>query len=250
MRINIVLTHEQITPQVIKDKICVVIDTLRATSTIITALNGGCTEVIPVPSSAAAFALRSNPVYRDYILGGEIEGQYIENFHKANSPLEYSNGWTKGRGLILTTINGTRTLTKVKAGSLVLVCALLNAKVVGHYLTGREQDLLICCAGRRGNFSLEDFLTAGRLIGDLEKQNRDFEPTDLAYAASCFYRYIRKRNPGENGLAELLKNTANGRRLAKAGLEADVIYCAQEDMVPVVPVYKDGAIKLAENEYN
>jgi 2-phosphosulfolactate phosphatase len=242
MFVDLILTHQQIKTDAVRGKICIVIDTLRATSTIITALSRGCLEIIPVSSVQEALELKKQK-YKNYLLGGEIEGQYLENFHLGNSPLEYCHEILKNKGLILTTTNGTKTLQKVKSAGIILICALLNTKTVGEWLSGQKTDIVICCSGTRGNYSLEDFLTAGRLVTDLKERENIFSFSDLACTAAYFYDYARKIKRQENAIADLLKTTANGQRLLKAGLKADIDYCSQEDIFPLLPFYKNGSIK-------
>ena len=244
--LDIILTHQEINVQAVKGKICIAIDTLRATSTIITALSRGCPEVIPVSSVTEALHMKKNKAYKDYLLGGEIEGQYIENFHLGNSPMDYCNGNLQGRGIILSTTNGTRTLKKLKEARLVVICALLNAKTVADWLAQQKSDVIICCSGRRGNFSLEDFLTAGRLAAELRAGKINLSISDLAFTAAAFYESIKKSSPNNNAIFKILKNTENGKRLLKAGLEADIKHCSQEDISTLLPQYNTGSIKQME----
>ncbi|MBS4032177.1 MAG: 2-phosphosulfolactate phosphatase [Clostridiales bacterium] len=247
MNIDIILTHEAIDLRKIRGKICVVIDTLRATSTIITAVNSGCSEIIPASSITEALRLKENILYNEYLLGGEIEGQHIQNFHLGNSPLEYYNGHLRGNGLIFSTTNGTRTLQKVRKARSVVVCALLNATAVVKWLASQSKDILICCAGTRGNYSLEDFLTAGCIVSGLTQRKIICTTTDIAYTAACFYRHNKLLAGNPLSFASLLKRTINGKRLLEAGFEEDIIYCGQQDILSVLPFYKNGTIKAFAN---
>lgn len=244
--LDIILTHQEISLEAVKGKVCIAIDTLRATSTIITALSHSCPEIIPVSSATEALHMKKNKAYQDYLLGGEIEGQYIESFHFGNSPLDYCNGNLQGKGIILSTTNGTRTLRKLKNAHLVIICALLNAKTVVEWIAQQKSDVIICCSGRRGNFSLEDFLTAGRLAAELRVEKSNFSISDLAFTAAAFYENIKKSSTNNNTIFEILKNTDNGKRLMKAGLEADIKHCSQEDISTLLPQYSNGSIKQIE----
>lgn len=246
MYIDIILTHQDITPQAVEKKNCVVIDTLRATSTIITALAHGCREIVPVKNAATAFRLKRRRVYQDYILAGEREGYCIKNFQIGNSPQEYSNGKLKGKGIIFCTTNGTKALQKTKTARATAVCALLNVKTVAQWMITQRFATFICCAGTRGNYSMEDFITAGRLVGYLKGKN-GFLFSDLASTAAIVYGNIKKQSGGENSLFEVFKNTANGKRLLAAGLESDIKHCAREDTFPLLPIFKNGSIELQEN---
>ena len=246
MYIDVILTHKNITPQAVERKNCVVIDTLRATSTIITAFAHGCREIVPVKNAATAFRLKRRRAYQDYILAGEREGYCIENFQMGNSPQEYSNDRLKGKGIIFCTTNGTKALIKTKKARATVICALLNVKTVAQWLRTQCFDTVICCAGTGGSYSMEDFLTAGRLVGYLQEKN-GFLFSDLASTAAFVYENIKEKSSGKNSFYEVFKNTANGKKLLAAGLESDTKYCAQEDIFPLLPIFKNGSIALQEN---
>lgn len=244
MFIELLLTHQEISAKALRGKICVIIDTLRATSTIITAFGRGCREIIPVVSCQEAFRLKKRKAYRHYLLGGEVEGRTPDSFDLGNSPLEYLKKDLQGKGVIFRTTNGTRALEKAEAAETVIICALLNAGAVVHWLAKQNKEMVICCAGTKGAFSLEDFLTAGSLIVNLMKKTDKFTPTDLAFTAGCFYAYIQEKTGKKNAIAALLGKTANGQRLLQAGLEKDILYCSQANILPLVPFYKDGSLRL------
>lgn len=247
MFVELILTYQQITSGAVKGKICVVIDTLRATSTIITALNSGCLEVIPASSVQEALELKEKK-HQDYFLGGELQGKCPQIFHLGNSPLEYCNGILKNKGLIFTTTNGTKALRKLNLAEEILICALLNAKKVGEWLSRQKKDIVICCAGTRGKYSLEDFLTAGRLVKDLKESKNNLSFSELANTAGYLYKYItRQFNRREKAIAELFKSSANGQRLLKTGQKADIYFCSQEDVFPLLPFYINGSIRAGKN---
>ena len=242
MFVNLILTHQQIEACEVEGKTCVVIDTLRATSTIVTAMHFGCKGIIPALSMEEALQLHQK--HHTYILGGEFEGEHLENFQLGNSPLDYTNGKIQGRGIIFTTTNGTRALLKVKKASHVCLCALLNAGAVAQWLaTTNDEEICICCAGTRGDFSLEDYLTAGFLLHELLQFDKDFYYSNLAYAALTFYQSaIKDQNIA---LLEILKTSDNGKRLWEAGAFADLEHCSRTNIFPIVPLYQDGMIKRA-----
>ena len=242
--IELLLTHREINAKALQGKVCVIIDTLRATSTMITALSRGCREIIPVVSCQDAFQLKKHEAYRHYLLGGEVEGRTPEGFDLGNSPLAYLKTKFQGKGLIFRTTNGTRALQKTETAKTVIICALLNAGAVVQWLAKQNKEMVLCCAGTKGSFSLEDFFTAGCLIVNLMKKTDKFTPSDLAFTAGCFYAYIQGKTGKENGIAALLGKTANGQRLLQAGLEKDILYCSQEDMLPFVPFYQNGSLRL------
>jgi len=241
--VDLILTNQQITTGAVRGKICVAIDTLRAASTIVTALGRGCLEIIPAASVQEALELKKRK-YPSYLLGGEMEGLHPESFQMGNSPLEYDSGIVKSRGIIFTTTNGTRTLQKLKSASIILICALLNTGTVAEWLSAQKTDIVLCCAGTRGKYSLEDFLTAGRLVTALREAQKNFSCSDLAVTAAYLYEYALNQNKGaKSPFTELVKTSDNGRRLLNSGLKGDIDYCCQEDLFPLLPFYKNGSIK-------
>ncbi|HAA33821.1 MAG TPA: 2-phosphosulfolactate phosphatase [Firmicutes bacterium] len=243
--VDLILTHQQITEEAVRGKICIVIDTLRATSTMVTALSQGCREIIPVASVQEALELKKRK-HQNYLLGGEVEGHHQETFDLGNSPLEYRGSIIKNKGIIFTTTNGTRTLLKLESARKILICALLNAKTVGEWLVAQKNDLVLCCSGTRGNYSPEDFLTAGRLAADLQARNKDFFFSDLAVAAACFYKNAVKHKNNKKAVVKLLEQSDNGRRLLEAGQKQDIDFCSREDIFRLLPFYEKGSVKAAK----
>lgn len=222
----------------------VVIDVLRATSTIVAALAAGAAGIIPVltPEEARALA-RTMPGGR-VLLGGERKAVRIPGFDLGNSPREYQAEAVAGKTIILTTTNGTRTVHAASAAARVLMGAILNAAAVARAVVREGRDLIIVCAGTRGGFSLEDVLAAGVILealpGGAAAEGYDLEADydDLSLAALAIARYYRGR------LDEALKWTHHGLDLEGLGFAADLDYCARLDAIPVVPVWSEGTIRL------
>jgi len=219
------------------DKIVVIIDVLRATSTIITALANGCESVIPAADKEEALRLRVNEP--GSLLGGEINARIIEGFDLGNSPLEYTPEKVGGRRIILTTTNGTKAIRAAAGARLAFMAAFLNIESVAHtilrYLEKYPEikGIVILCAGTGGRFDLPDILCAGMLIDTL---GQEIILNDLGYAAQMLY------NNSKDDLTVVIKNSEHGKFLLAGGFEKDVIDCSAVNILPIVPVLSSGEI--------
>jgi len=239
LKIELAYTYQEINPAELKEKTCVVIDTLRATSTIITALHHGCSEIVTAESISKALALHLKK--EDYIFGGELCGKNLTGFDKGNSPLEYTKGIHKQKVILFTT-NGTKTLARVKEAKEVIICALLNVEAVAKWLaTSTNRSVLICCAGTRGKWSLEDFYTAGALVSKLLILKKNLLLSKKASKARYFYCLAKNIYNGQ--IKNLFSASANGKRLASLGMSDDINFCSRESVYEILPVYRNGVIK-------
>ncbi len=230
MKIDIIVSADDIKKQKIENKTVVVIDMLRATSVIITAMNNGCKGVIPVLTvdEAAGIVRNSN---EEFMLGGERNALKIEGFHYSNSPLEYTRDSIEGKTLVMTTTNGTKAIKECTGASSILIGAMLNAKAVAKRILELEKDVVIVNAGTYGEFSIDDFLCSGYIIHCVSKQFQ-VELSDIAITS----HYIYKNNE------DILKYASHYKRIMQLGLEADLEYCCRKDIMDNVPEYKNGVI--------
>lgn len=163
MKINLIPSVEYINEKEIEGKIAVVIDVLRATSVITTALYNGASEVVTTVEIEEALNYRD----KNSILGGERKALKIDGFDLSNSPCEYRKEIVAGKRVILTTTNGTRTINKsIKAESILIGC-MLNGKAIAKKIVECNRDTCIVCAGTKGRFSLDDFICAGKILNDI-----------------------------------------------------------------------------------
>jgi 2-phosphosulfolactate phosphatase len=206
----------------------VVIDALRATSTIVAAVRAGATAVRPVGTVAEALALQQS----GRLLAGERGGFRPTGFDLGNSPLEMTPEAVGGRELVLTTTNGSLALLEARSVGPVLCASFLNLGAVCRYLRESHRDVVILCAGSEGRWSSEDFCVAGGIVDGL-----DGEQDDFASVARIWYQSQR------GDLVQAVRNTQHGRFLCQAGFEADVEFCAKLDWTSLVPIY-DVVIKL------
>ena len=205
---------------------CAVIDVIRATSTIVTALDQGASGVQPVAGVDDAFALKKrNP---KALLAGERGGQALPGFDLGNSPEDFTMERVHQRPIILTTTNGTQALAACQGARAVITASLLNLEAVAARLREIGPPWIIVCAGRDGEFGVDDAIVAGALA----------EALDQEHALVSLYRSVRR------DLAETLLGSAAGRELVKVGLEKDIPFCAQLNLFSIVPTLgADGVLR-------
>jgi 2-phosphosulfolactate phosphatase len=199
----------------------IVIDVIRATSTICQALAAGYERVLCAAEVEEAFALRDE---LGGVLGGERGNVLVPGFDLGNSPREYVE--PRDGGLILTTTNGTRAIVSA-AGRCerVLVASLLNLAAVVDAAREHGDDVLVVCAGVQGALALDDAFVAGRIVQDL-----GVERTDAAEAAA-------RLASTWSGADEAFRASRSGRNLLENApeLEEDLAFCARESVLDIVP---------------
>ncbi len=209
--------------------VCVVFDVLRATSSMVTALAHGATEIYPVRTIEEAISLKVQ--MPDALLGGERHGDIIPGFQIGNSPLEYREA-VRGRRIITTTTNGTIALRACEGAAQVLVGAVLNIEAVATVLRQTwPQHVLIVCAGTFADFALEDCCAAGLLIAYLGAESL----SDSAHAALGVTRLYPEP-------AAALRASRNGRVLVSANRGAEVEWSAQLSRYTVVGEMRSAVI--------
>ena len=216
----------------------VVIDVLRATTTVITALANGAKAVIPAATSEEAVRLASNLEKDGVLLAGERKCLKIEGFALGNSPREMSAAAVAGKTIVLATANGTPALVATQGGDPVLVGAPANFKALAaraRAILAQRGDLVIVCAGRERQFAVEDAYTAGRLIKAVKKGLRKLALNDAATAAVALTDAFATWK-------EALEGSEAARQLAEVDLAEDVRFAAKADRFTVVPTYADRRI--------
>lgn len=244
MNISVISTAQQAQGVDFGGCIAVVIDVLRATSVITTALDNGAREVIPVKTVEEAQRLYSALDANTTLRGGERNALKIEGFNLANSPLEYTKDRVGGKSLILTTTNGTNAIKNVKDADEVVLACFRNAATVADYIVGLSHrgshNVVVVCAGTEGRFSLDDGLCAGMLIA-LLKQQTEVATDDLGLLLCRFY------NENKNDLFGALKDCYHLKRLSSLGFDEDVKFCLETNCVKTVPVVRGDRICLRKN---
>ena len=240
MRIENLFTPSEINESLVKGRTVVVIDVLRACTTVAFAMDGGCERIIPVASVEAATNLVQSLDKKVTLLGGEREGKRIDGFDLGNSPLEYSADVVKGKTVILATTNGTKAISMSQGAEEILIGSFVNmSSVVDRIGKAQNDRLTIVCAGESDRFALEDAVCAGMLIERLS-DGRDLELSDGAHAARLLYRM------NEQSILSLLKNCEHGRYLDGLGFEKDLEICSAVDSLKILPIVKEGRINKAK----
>lgn len=245
MRISVVSTAQQAQDIDFSGKTAVVIDVLRATSVVTTALDNGAREVIPVATVEEAKSLCATSDSSATLCGGERNALRIDGFDLSNSPLEYKKKVVEGKTIILTTTNGTCAINYVKGADEVVLACLRNAAAVAEYLIRLPQcdsrDITIVCAGTEGKFSLDDGLCAGILI-ELLMQKTEVETDDLGLLLNRFY------NESKDNLFGALSGCFHLKRLFTLGFYDDIRFCLEANCVTTVPVIHNGKIIKYQNQ--
>lgn len=238
MKINVLLSHLNYDELYFTSKTIVVIDVLRASSTIVTALNNGAKEVIPVTSVEFAVKISGGLFGGQTLLGGERNTKKVEGFSLGNSPLEYSSEVVKGKSVIIYTTNGSRAIVKAKFSEKLFVCSYLNLSAIAQHLIELNNDFEILCSGRSNSISLEDTVCAGKLISEIEKINANVELSDSSKAALALNKTF-----GED-ILKMLSETEHGKLLLKNGFDDDIKYCSKLNLINAIPNFSNSVLKL------
>lgn len=240
MDAEVFLTHSTISEGDVQGRTVVVIDVLRACSTIVTALDRGARAVMPVLDMAQAGKIASNLDPDIYRLGGERGGDKIEGYHLGNSPHEYTQEVVEGRDIILNTTNGTRALEKAKHADHLVAACFLNAERVVDFVRQTTNPITIVCAGRQNRLALEDTLCAGLLLDRLWDGREPYPVSDSAHTAYTLY------HTDQDDLESALRGTNHAERLVQQNHEEDLDYCFRVDEIPVLPYYTENRMLLYE----
>jgi 2-phosphosulfolactate phosphatase len=217
-----------------RDRIVVIIDVFRATSTIAAALHNGAKHVVPVASVQECIAIGQQTP--DSITAGERDGKVAEGLEHGNSPLEYPREFIEGKVLVLTTTNGTRLLHMVKDAAEIITGSFLNLTAVSDFLISQKKNVLLGCAAWKDRFNLEDTLFAGAVISRV-KEHFSIN-CDSARAAAHLH------DSAKGDYIGFLKDSSHYRRLSAYGLQQDMHYCTTPDLHPVVPILKGNILEI------
>ena len=238
MRIDVYFGPQEVVAADVTNRVVAVIDVLRASTSIATALANGARAVIPFASSEDVVSRAKTLANSEVKLAGERRMQAIPGFDLGNSPLEFTQKAVEGKTILMSTTNGTAAILAVQGARDVVIASYVNSSAVlsllGAALRGGT-DVVIVCAGHEKHFALEDAACAGSLVRQLtEKQKADIN--DAALAAML----IDKKYG--TSLKRLFSASAHGVALAEAGFADDLVACAKVDSVPVLPVFQDRQI--------
>ena len=236
MIIDVIDTAGNITEDRIKGKTVVIIDVLRATSVMTTALANGVNAIYPykdIESVIENSKKDSNP-----LLCGERKGLKIDGFDCGNSPLEYPHEKVAGRTMYMTTSNGTRAIENcAKYASRIYIGAFLNLEAIANRIVEDGEDVVLVCSGTNDNFSFDDALCAGEIIKRVVAKDSSVKCTDISLAL----KFIADRSVD---IPTTLKGCKHFEYLKSIGFEGDMDHCFTMDKYSIVPEYKDGVIRV------
>jgi 2-phosphosulfolactate phosphatase len=240
MRLDVFLTPGEITPNSLSGRTVVVLDILRASTSIVQALSAGAKSIFPVASIEEALRLANTFGRDEVLLAGERKCLPIEGFDLGNSPLEFTRDRVGGKVLVMTTTNGTAAMTLSANAAKVFIGSLLNVGAVVGELVRLQADPAFVCAGREKHFSLEDATCAGEFaMRVMAEREGEWVLNDGARAALAL---AREFGTGE----DLFAMTAGGKSILEAGLKDDLAFCAQVDVHDILPVLHERSITLQQ----
>lgn len=243
MRINVLITPNSVDELYFTGKTTVVIDVLRASTTIITALQNGAKEVIPVATVEFGVKVSGGMFTSQTLLCGERNTKKVEGFALGNSPLEFTPEIVNGKSIILFTTNGTKAITRAKFSENLYIASFLNINSIVEQLLKLDKDIEILCSGRNNMFSMEDTICAGRIISEIQKQKENLFLNDTARASVSLNKSFGK------SILRMFKETDHGQLLLENGFEEDLKYCSKINSSSVIPYYTGNVLKaLAENK--
>jgi len=241
MRIDVLFGPSMVSPATVTGRVVAVIDVLRASTTITTALANGARKVVPLESADAVITRAKQFERADVRTAGEQKMQPIPGFDLGNSPREMTREAVDGKTVLFTTTNGTATLLAVQGARDVVIASYVNVAAVTSLLRTAARggtDIGIVCAGRDRQMSLEDAACAGRYARLVSKQMDGAELGDGAFACMVLDRRYGDR------LDRLFADSEHGRALVAAGFAEDLAACGAVNAHPVIPVYQDRQITL------
>lgn len=220
----------------LRGKSAVIIDILRATSSITTAINSGAKKIIPVEDMSDAVKIARTMDNDDYLLCGEKNGVKIDGYHLGNSPLEFTKEAVTDKTLIFNTTNGTKAIKKAGLANRIYIGSFLNQQAVLNALKDHDDEVVLICSGWRGRLALEDTLFAGSLLYHMFEGNLPDKTKDGAKVAYGLFEKF-----GSN-LEETISKSDHAYRLRKLVPEQDVPFCCKVDEFDVLPGMRDGLI--------
>ncbi|HMJ48813.1 MAG TPA: 2-phosphosulfolactate phosphatase [Ferruginibacter sp.] len=219
----------------VSSSIVVIIDVLRATSTIATALYNGAKSIVPVDSVAECIRIGKQI---EAITAGERDGKVAEGLQYGNSPFEYTRSFVGGKTLVLTTTNGTKLLHMAleKGAKEIITGAFNNLTAVCNHIVNKKMNVILACAAWKDRVNIEDTLFAGAVINEV-RDNFAINCDSSQIASTLFHH-------AKDDMYEFMKghNASHYQRLTKFGLEKDIRYCFTTDTANVLPLYTGGKL--------
>lgn len=236
MKIELLLTGGEVPDFHAKGRRIVLVDVLRAGTSLAVALESGAERIVPAESVEAAKKLLALLDRKSTLLAGEMDGAKLPGFDLGNSPGEFRDAQIAGKTIVFSSSDGAPLMARMWDAAEMPLLSFVNIQAVTDYLLAMEEtDLSVICAGREGRFSMEDAVCAGMLCERLAGKSSDLETNDAGRAALLLYR-ARAAD-----LTEVLRTCSSGLFLS-LGLEADLDEAARVDSIRLVPVVREGRI--------
>ena len=223
----------------LRGQVAVIVDILRASSTIVTALGEGVTHVFPVASLEECTAYGQQ---HGCLTAAERDGLPAPGFDLGNSPFGFLDAAqpVRGRALTISTTNGTAALRRSLAAAEIVVGSFLNLAAVTDFARQQQRDVLVVCAGWKGRFCLEDTVFGGALAARLEPLGFDVRSSDATLAALHLWEQ------GQAHLPAYLLQSAHVRRLNSLEASKDFDFCLQVDAyADVLPLWRNDRLVRA-----
>ncbi|MGB5593202.1 MAG: 2-phosphosulfolactate phosphatase family protein [Crocosphaera sp.] len=223
----------------------VVIDVLRATTTIATVLEAGAEAVQTFSDIEKLMQVSEQWLPEKRIRAGERGGAKVESFDLGNSPLDCTPETVKDKRFFLTTTNGTRALQRVEQAKTVITAAMSNRQAAVKYLLKTQPETIwLVGSGWEGGYSLEDTVCAGAIAHGLIGNDGDMVEVsnDEVIAAMALY------SQWHDNLLEMFHRCSHGQRLLRLNCHEDLQYCAQSDIIDVLPIQKEPGVLVKFSE--
>ncbi len=212
--------------------IVVVIDVLRATSSVCVAFHHGVRSIVPVASVEESFAYRA----KGYLVGAERKGEMVVGFDLGNSPFSYMNDSIRDRDIALTTTNGTQAIHAAKGAKQIVIGSFLNITALCNWLLTQDANVVLLCSGWKNAFNFEDTLFAGAVVKRLLHAYQLTDHRDSALAAMNLFDLAK------DDLYGFLERSSHRKRLEKLHIDDDISFCLKPDYTDAIPVLKGDAI--------
>ena len=243
MKVDVSFTVDELQYHEKSDKIGVAIDVLRATSTVVMAFKNGCASFTPITTIEKAREATKSYEKGTVLLGGARKGLRPEGFDLGNAPDDYPIEVVKGKNIIFTSSNGTKTMYALENAKIVFISSFLNISAVCKEIASLHTDVLIACAGDFGLFSLGDTVCAGMMVQKLSNiLPGELKKSDTAAVAEFLYTLYK------DDIRNMLFKSEWGQHLVRIGQGKDIDTCAQIDICTVVPRFRDGVIYLKKQD--
>lgn len=238
MRLDVFFTPNQVKPPDTAGRLVIIVDVLRASTTVATALGNGAKTVIPLEGPDEVISRSREFARSQTLLAGEQKMFPISGFDLGNSPQAFTPEVVAGKTILITTTNGTRALLGVQGARDIVIASYVNFSavlVMMKVAASSKTDIAIICAGEEGSFTLEDSACAGRYVRAIPKR------TTIAVNDAAAASVLIEKKYGDN-IAKVFKESTHGQALESAGFGDDLTAAAEVDAYPVVPIWQDRQI--------